>query len=343
METLWFCLVAIMVAGYVVLDGYDLGAGFVHLFVARDERERKQILATVGPVWDGNEVWLLAGGGTLYFAFPALYAASFSGFYLALMIVLWLLILRAVSVEVRNHVDSPLWRPFWDVVFGASSSLLCLLFGVALGNVVRGVPLDASGYFFIPLWTNFLPGNEAGIIDWYTLLIGLASLAALALHGSLWVALRTAGDLSARSRRVAARLWWAVLALTVVITLTSFRIQPHLYGQFAQWPWGYVFPALATLGLGGMLVFIRARNDLRAFLSSCAYLVGMLTSVVFGVYPLVLPATRPEFSLDIHNAAAPLYGLQIGLMWWIPGMILAGIYSAFIHRHFSGRVEADAD
>ncbi|MGD0616998.1 MAG: cytochrome d ubiquinol oxidase subunit II [Bryobacteraceae bacterium] len=254
METLWFCLVAIMVAGYVVLDGFDLGAGLVHLFVARDERERKQILGTVGPVWDGNEVWLLAGGGTLYFAFPALYAASFSGFYLALMIVLWMLILRAISVEVRNHVDSHLWRPFWDVVFGVSSSLLCLLFGVALGNVVRGVPLDASGYFFIPLWTNFLPGAEAGIIDWYTVLVGLAAVSALALHGSLWVALRTAGDLSTRSRRAAGRLWWAVLLLTIAITLVSFGIQPHLYGQFSKWPWGYVFPALAILGLGGMLV-----------------------------------------------------------------------------------------
>ncbi len=342
METLWFCLVAIMVAGYVVLDGFDLGAGLVHLFVARDDRERKQILSTVGPVWDGNEVWLLAGGGTLYFAFPALYAASFSGFYLPLMMVLWLLILRAVSVEVRNHVDSPLWRPFWDVVFGASSSLLCLLFGVALGNVVRGVPLDASGYFFIPLWTNFLPSPDAGIIDWYTVLVGLAALCALALHGSLWVALRTAGDLSTRSRRVAGRLWWTVLLLTIAITLVSFGIQPHLYGQFAKWPWGYVFPALAILGLGGMLVFIRAGDDLKAFLSSCAYLVGMLTSVVFGVYPLVLPANpHPELSLDIHNAAAPLYGLQIGLMWWIPGMILAGCYSVFIYRHFSKRVEPE--
>jgi len=340
-ETLWFCLVAIMVAGYVVLDGYDLGSGFAHLFVARDERERKQILATIGPVWDGNEVWLLAGGGTLYFAFPVLYAASFSGFYLALMIVLWLLILRAISVEVRNHVDSPLWRPFWDVVFGSTSSLLCLLFGVALGNVVRGVPLDASGYFFIPLWTNFLPGEEAGIIDWYTVLIGLASFCALALHGSLWVALRTTGDLSRRSRLTAARLWWVVLLLTVAITLVSFAIQPHLYGQFMRWPWGYLFPALAVIGLAGVFVFNRASDDLRAFLASCTYLAGMLTSVVFGVYPLVLPANNPRFSLDIHNAAAPTYGLQIGLVWWIPGMILASAYSVFLHRHFSKRVEPD--
>src|ERR1700722_5492090 len=183
MQTVWFMLVAVMIAVYVVLDGFDLGAGIIHLLVARTDSERRLVLRSIGPFWDGNEVWLLAGGGTLYFAFPALYASAFSGFYLALMIVLWLLILRGISIEFRTHVDSTLWRPFWDFLFGASSTLLALLFGVALGNVVRGVPLDASGYFFLPLWTDFQPGGNAGVIDWYTLLIGLASLSALALHG----------------------------------------------------------------------------------------------------------------------------------------------------------------
>jgi cytochrome d ubiquinol oxidase subunit II len=148
--TVWFCLVAIMIAGYVVLDGFDLGAGIIHLFVARTEQERQQVLRSIGPVWDGNEVWLLAAGGTLYFAFPALYAAAFSGFYLALMMVLWLLILRGISIELRSHIESPIWKPFWDLVFGGSSALLALLYGAALGNVVRGVPLDGNGFFFLP-------------------------------------------------------------------------------------------------------------------------------------------------------------------------------------------------
>ena len=143
-STVWFCLVAIMIAGYVVLDGFDIGAGIVHLFVARTDQERRQVLQSIGPVWDGNEVWLLAGGGTLYFAFPALYSAAFSGFYLALMMVLWLLILRGISIELRSHMDSPVWQPFWDLVFGGSSALLAILFGAALGNVVRGVPLDSK-------------------------------------------------------------------------------------------------------------------------------------------------------------------------------------------------------
>src|SRR6266581_2418277 len=160
METTWFCLVAVMIAIYVVLDGFDFGAGIVHLFVARSEGERRRVLSSIGPVWDGNEVWLLAGGGTLYFAFPSLYSSSFSGFYLPLMIVLWLLILRGISIEFRNHLTSLVWQPFWDVVFAGASALLAIFFGAALGNVVRGVPLDASGDFFLPLWTNFRLGGE---------------------------------------------------------------------------------------------------------------------------------------------------------------------------------------
>src|SRR3989449_1696801 len=145
METVWYCLIAAMIAVYVLLDGFDLGAGIVHLVVAKSDAERRQVLRTIGPVWNGNEVWLLATGGTLYFAFPALYASGFSGFYLPLMIVLWLLILRGISIEFRDHIQSAVWDPFWDFLFCASSLLLCVFFGAALGNVVRGVPLDSSG------------------------------------------------------------------------------------------------------------------------------------------------------------------------------------------------------
>ncbi len=176
METIWFCLVAVMLATYVVLDGFDLGAGVAHLLIARTDAERRLVLRSIGPVWDGNEVWLLAAGGTLYFAFPGLYASSFSGFYLPLMIVLWLLILRGISIEFRNHIESLVWHPLWDAVFAGSSALLAIFFGAALGNVVRGVPLDRAGDFFLPLWTNFSAGQDAGILDWYTILIAVAAL-----------------------------------------------------------------------------------------------------------------------------------------------------------------------
>jgi cytochrome d ubiquinol oxidase subunit II len=336
--TVWFCLVAIMIAGYVVLDGFDLGAGIVHLFVARTDEERRQVLASIGPVWDGNEVWLLAGGGTLYFAFPALYSAAFSGFYLALMMVLWLLILRGVSIELRSHIESALWRPFWDLVFGGSSALLAILFGAALGNVVRGVPLDSNGFFFLPLWTNLQPGTDAGLVDWFTLVAGVASFCALTLHGCCWVACRTGGDLGDRARALATKVWWAVLVTTALITFFSFRLQPHLALQFAAQPWGAVFPVLALAGLAGVLFFNARRSDTAAFLSSCLYLVGMLTSAAFGVFPYVLPSNiAAGQGLTIFNAAAAPYGLYIGLAWWIPGMLLAMGYSIFVYRRLPGK------
>src|SRR2546427_12274832 len=176
MGFVWFWLVAIMIVAYVVLDGFDLGVGILHPFLARTDEDKQLMLRSIGPVWDGNEVWLLAGGGTLYFAFPLLYASAFSGFYLALMIVLWLLILRGASIEFRNHIKSAVWDPLWDFLFCASSLLLAVFLGAALGNVVRGVPLDASGYFFEPLWTNFRLGEETGILDWYTILVGVLAL-----------------------------------------------------------------------------------------------------------------------------------------------------------------------
>jgi len=339
MPTLWFCLVSVMIALYVVLDGFDLGAGIIHLLVARSESERRQVLATIGPVWDGNEVWLLAAGGTLYFAFPGLYASSFSGFYLPLMVVLWLLILRGVAIEFRNHIESRVWKPLWDAVFGGASALLAIFFGAALGNVVRGVPLDHAGYFFLPFWTDFRAGKEAGILDWYTVLVGLAAFATLAVHGALWVALKTDGEVEHRSRRLADRLWWLLLALTVAITLVSFSVQPHLDLSFGAYPWGYVFPAAALAGLIGM----RFARGLPSFLGSSVFIIGMLTSAAFGVYPYVLPSNGdPNLGLTIYSTAASEYGLRVGLAWFIPGMLLAAGYFVYTYRSFAGKVRPES-
>lgn len=343
METIWFCLVALMIAMYVVLDGFDLGAGAIHLLVARTDEERRLAIRSIGPVWDGNEVWLLAAGGTLYFAFPALYASGFSGFYLPLMIVLWLLILRGISIEFRGQVQSPVWFRLWDVVFSGSSLLLAVFFGAALGNVVRGVPLDEKGYFFEPLWTNFQPGRDAGVLDWFTVLVGVAALLTLALHGALWLALKTDGPVHERASQVAQWTWWGVLAMTIVLTVVTFRVQPHVPANLAEYPWGYVFPAFALAGLAGMAWFMRRRDELKSFLASCTYLVGMLTSAVFGLYPLVLPASfNSDYSLTIHNAKAGDYGLRVGLVWWILGMILVTGYFVYTYRHFAGKVTTEA-
>ena len=343
MGTVWFCLVAIMVAMYVLLDGFDLGAGALHLFIAKTDDERRQIIASIGPVWDGNEVWLLAAGGALYFAFPALYASGFSGFYLPLMMVLWLLILRGTSIEFRNHIRSNVWMPFWDFLFCGSSLLLAVFFGAALGNVVRGVPLDASGYFFEPLWTDFRLGPNTGILDWYTILVGVLALAALVMHGGLWVRLKTTGALGERASKAASRAWWAVIALTGIVTAVTFQVQPQVARNLKAWPLGYVFPLLAVAGAAGVRWYIAKRNERGAFLASAAFLTGMLTSVVFGVYPMVMPARDAAYSLTVANAEAGAYGLKIGLVWWIIGMILATGYFVFLYRSFGGKVSSNRD
>ncbi|MCS7315265.1 MAG: cytochrome d ubiquinol oxidase subunit II [Bryobacterales bacterium] len=344
METLWFTLVAWMLTMYVLLDGFDLGAGALHLLAARDESGRRQILRSIGPVWDGNEVWLLAAGGTLYFAFPALYASSFSGFYLPLMIVLWLLILRGAAIEFRNHLRSPVWIPFWDVVFSGASALLAIFYGAALGNVVRGVPLDDSGHFFLPLWTDWLPGPEPGILDWYTVLAGVAALAALAHHGALWIALKTADPVASRARGIAGLLWYAVLGLTLVLTGATFRVQPHIPARLGEQPWIYLFAALALGGLLWSLLARRRGEDARAFLGSCLYLAGMLLSVAFGLYPNLLPSnTNPALSLTIYNAATGAYAMRVALYWWIPGMALVLFYTWFTYRRFAGKVRLEEE
>ena len=343
MGTVWFWIVAVMITVYVLLDGFDLGAGAIHLLAAKTDEERRQILASIGPVWDGNEVWLLAAGGTLYFAFPALYASGFSGFYLPLMIVLWLLILRGTSIEFRNHIKSHVWAPFWDFTFWASSLLLAVFYGAALGNVVRGVPLDASGYFFEPLWTDFRLTEQTGILDWYTVLVGLLALAALMMHGGLWVRLKTTGDVGDRAERLASWAWWAVLALTVVVTAVTFGVQPQVGANFKTWPLGLLFPLLAAGGLALIRYFLARRDEKKTFLASATYLTGMLTSVVFGVYPMVLPGRNPAYSLTVNGAKAGAYGLKIGLIWWVIGILLATGYFVFVYRSFAGKVAVSKD
>ena len=342
METIWFICVALMITMYVLLDGFDLGAGAIHLFAAKNDRERRMILRAIGPVWDGNEVWLIAAGGTLFFAFPTLYASSFSGFYLPLIMVLWLLMIRGLSIELRAHIKDPMWASFWDVMFFIGSALLAIFFGAALGNVVRGVPLDEDGNFFQPLWTNLSPFSQTpGILDWYTILVGLLALMTLVVHGSNFIALKTENEVNARSRRIARISTFATIVLTVLVTLATFWVSPWMLQSFSERPYGYVLPLVAIAGLVGMVYFNLRGQDREAFLSSGAYIVGMLTSNVFAVYPRVLPAVDPANSLTIQNASASDYGLTVGLIWWSIGMVFAAIYFIVIYRLFRGKVRME--
>ncbi|HKJ91585.1 MAG TPA: cytochrome d ubiquinol oxidase subunit II [Longimicrobiales bacterium] len=344
MVALWFWLVALMLVGYTVADGFDLGAGTLHLLLARTDEERRLVLRSIGPVWDGNEVWLLAAAGTLYFAFPGLYASSFSGFYLPLMMVLWLLVLRGIGIEFRGHLKNQVWAPFWDVVFFGASALLALFLGVALGNVVRGVPLDADGWFFEPLWTDWGVTGQTGILDWYTVVVGLASLASLAMHGAFWVWGKTDDPIARRARRLATFLWPVVLVLALVVTALTFIVQPLVTRHLSGAPWGYLFAALALAGLALARIALSRDHARSGFFGSAAYLAGMLASAAFGLYPYVLPATTdPAYGLTARAVAAPEAGLHIGLAWWIPGMIIAGAYITYVYRRFAGKVSLEGE
>ena len=344
METLWFAIVAFMIAAYVVLDGFDLGAGVIYLTAARTPGERQAIMRAIGPVWDGNEVWLLAAGGTLYFAFPLLYASSFSGFYLPLMMVLWLLMLRGIGIELRGHMDNPVWRGFFDFVFCGSSALLTIFFGAALGNVVRGVPLGADQYFFEPLWTNFRVSTNNGILDWYTVLTGVIALVTLTVHGALYVVTKTEGDLNRRARQTALVLWPFQVLLTFAGLIATISIRPPVLDNYKNHVIGFAIPAIVYGALAVMIRGIQKRHEKMAFVASGVYIIGMLVGAAFALYPVVLPAsTDPARNITIFNAAAGHHGLMVGLWWWIFGMILALGYFFFVFRMFRGKVRIEGE
>jgi cytochrome d ubiquinol oxidase subunit II len=339
MATLWYWIVAAMITAYVVLDGFDLGAGAIYLAAARTDEERRRILRSIGPVWDGNEVWLIAAAGTLYFAFPLLYASSFSGFYLPLMIVLWLIILRGIGLEFRVHVRNPVWQNFFDAMFSGSSILLAFFFGVALGNVVRGVPLDASGYFFEPLWSDLQLTSHTGILDWYTVLIGVLALVTLTAHGSLYVAIKTDEDLARRARGIALLCWPLQFFLTCSSLVATYFIRSEVMDNYSKHKIALLIPVLVFGSLAVMLLANPKGKEKLAFIASSVYITGMLAGAAFALYPVVLPARDRHYSLTIYNTAAGSHGLSVGLAWWTFGAVLAVGYFVFVYRMFRGKVQ----
>src|SRR5512147_1781592 len=324
MASIWFLIVALMVVAYVLLDGFDLGAGAIHLLAGKTDDERKTIVRAIGPVWDGNEVWLLAAGGVLYFAFPQLYASSFQGFYLPLMMVLWLLMLRAIGIEFRAHSTSQVWRVFFDVVFSGASILLAIFFGAALGNVVRGVPLGKDGFFFEALWTNWRVGENPGILDWYTVLAGVVALIALSVHGSLYVAVKTDGEVNRRARKVVSVLWPALAIVTLLSLIATLWIRPILLTNYNKWPIGYAIPVLVFGSLAAMYFLHKQGSEKGAFVTSCLFLAGMLGGAAFAYYPNVLMASGDHANnLTIYNTATGSYGMKVGFVWWTIGIIIA--------------------
>lgn len=334
---IWFVVLAVMLIVYAILDGFDLGVGALHLFVGRTDAERATSINAIGPVWNGNEVWLIAAGGSMVVAYPHLYASAFSGFYLALMLVLWLLVLRGIGIEFRHQVHSPVWREAWDVVFSVSSILLAVLFGVAAGNVLVGVPFGEHGRF---------TGSFAVLLNPFALLSGVLSLGTLMLHGAHYLAMKTGGAVQARSRAVGKAMFWVVLALLAAITAATFVNRPEagagrpdFLANFLAHPVLFVLTALGAASVFTMWKAHRDRNDRLAFQSSAALIIATLASAGAGLFPYLLPSSTIYPGLDIYNARSADSSQRTALFIYLIGIAIVSVYLVYIYRIWSGKVD----
>ncbi len=351
MEFFWYIVLASMLIVYVILDGYDFGAGIVHLFLAKEEKDKKAIVKSIGPFWDANEVWLIAAGGVLFFAFPTLYASSFSGFYLPLMMVLWMLIFRAVGLELRGQLHNEMWAGFWDKAFGIASLLLALFFGAALGNVVRGVNLGGvydgqsmheAHYFFLPLWNaEFSPLSERlGVIDWFTLLIGVIAVVALTIHGANWIILKTNSSLNERLKKLIIKLNVVLVVLIGISFAVWHLVDPNPFKNFIETPVLWIFPLIALVGIVGLFRVNKLKKEIYGFMYSSLFLAGALASSFISIFPKLLPSTNSvNPSLTIYNASADDYGLNVGVYWFVIAVILVGVYIFVQYKVFRGKLD----
>ncbi len=333
LNTVWFALVGILFTGYVILDGFDLGVGVLHLFAVKRDEERRVFLNAIGPVWDGNEVWLVTGGGALFAAFPAVYATVFSGFYLAFMALLCALIFRAVAIEFRSKHPSPRWRAFWDAGFAGGSLFSSLLIGVAMGNIAWGVPLDARGEF---------AGSFLGLLNPYALLMGVTTVALFAMHGAIYLVLKTEGELEARVRRWVNPLIITFILCYVMLTLATLLYVPHITGAFRREPWFFAIVIPVVLAIANIPREVSHGREFRAFLSSVAAMAGLMVIFGIGMYPhLVYSHPLPEHSLTAFNAASSRKTLGIILTIALLGIPVVLAYSASIYWIFRGKVKLD--
>jgi cytochrome d ubiquinol oxidase subunit II len=332
LHVIWFVLLAVLLAGYAVLDGFDLGVGILHP-LARDEKERRLFVNSIGPLWDGNEVWLVTFGGALFAMFPEAYATIFSGFYLAFMLLLSALIFRAVSLEFRGKLDSPAWRRFWDVGFFASSLVATLVFGIAVGNGVRGVPLDARGVFV---------GGFLDLLGPYQVLVGLLAVALFALHGAIYLFLKTEGAVQSRLGSWMWHAWGVFTALYMLVTIYTLMDVPAAAANFRHYPWAVGVVVLNVLAIAYVPRGLYTGRYGRAFAASALSIVGMVFLFAMALFPNVLPASNdPAHSLTIYTAASSAKTLRLGLIIAAIGMPFVLTYTAIVYWTFRGKVRLD--
>jgi cytochrome bd ubiquinol oxidase subunit II len=340
----WYAIVCFMLIAYVVLDGRNFGAGMLHWFVAKTPEERRQVIAAIGPLWSWHEVWLVGFGGTLMAVFPRLMASAFAGYYLALMLILWGLILRGVAIEVGGHINDRLWQGFWDFVFVFSSFLLAILFGAAAGNLERGVPLDAQGNFSMAFFTDFTPRGNVGLLDWYTVSVAIFVAVLLAAHGATYLTLKTEGLVNNRSARFANCLWCAVVPLFVAITVESWVVRPDLFRNSIRNPFCWLGLLVIIVSAVTLISGLAARRELRAFVGSNGLLVGVLATGAAALFPVMLYSTlAPENSLAAQAVASSKSAFFYTAIWWPVGLALATAYFIFISRRYAGKVSVKRD
>ncbi len=351
MEIFWYIIIAIVLAVFFVLDGYDFGAGIIHLFFAKNENDKEVITKSAGLFWDSNEVWLVVAGGMLFMAFPTFYASVFSGFYLPLIIVLWLIIFRAIGLEFRSQFKYQMWKDIWDKSFGVSSLLLALFFGIALGNIVRGVNLGGvkdgvsvyeGHYFFLPLWdSSFSPLSKTpGVIDWFTLIIGLISVVTLTIHGANWVILKTNSSINNKLKNIIFKLNIVLTVLTIFSLIVWQIVNPNSLDNFMNNPYLLLFPVIYLAGLFGLFFIKKIKKDIYSFVLSSLLIVGGITSSLASLFPVLLPSiNKVNVPLTIYNTSASEYGLSVALNWGIIGFILLFVYMIIQKRLMGGKID----
>jgi cytochrome d ubiquinol oxidase subunit II len=328
---IWYGLVGILLTGYAILDGFDLGVGVLHLLARRDEH-RRIFLNAIGPVWDGNEVWLVTGGGALFAAFPEVYATVFSGFYLAFMLLLFALIFRAVAIEFRSKQENARWRQVWDVSFSLASIVASLLLGVAFGNVIWGIPLNQQREF---------AGSFLGLLHPFPLLVGVTTLALFMMHGAIYLVLKTEGELQALVRGWVNNAIIFFVICYGITTMATLLYVPRMSLHMRQYPVFFLVPLLTMLAIANIPREIHHGREFLAFLSSGAAMAGLMTLVAIGMFPYMVPSwPNPEWGLTIYNAASSTGALTVMLIIAAIGVPLVLAYTASIYYIFRGKVKS---
>lgn len=335
LNEVWFVLFVLIIAGYLILDGFDMGVGILLVPLARTDVERRTFLNSIGPVWDGNEVWLVLGAGVLFAVFPLAYASLFSGMYVAFMLVLLALILRTVALEFRSKEKSPRWRSTWDAVFGGASLGLALLLGIAFGNVVSGLPVDPEGNFSVGL---------VGLLTPFALLVGVTTAAMFAVHGGIYLMLKTGGELHDRIVRTLPRLMIGFFVLNTLVVIAMVLFQQHITERYLSEIWPVIFPAAALAALGGAWLMVRRGEAFKAFLCSSAMIGLLLISGGVGLFPnLIVSTLDAANSLTIYNAASAQNTLEVTLIVALIGMPFVLLYTTGVYYIFRGKTVVESD